>query len=546
MKININTVRAQILVAIMGIVLLSLATMGIVMYVSEIKSRNAQIVEKSTISLQPIISLASRNIDGGNLMNLQNTAAQDLFKSNPDLLYLRMVGMSAGSPKTDYSEVIPSANVEYTYVNAAISQSKVNEFMLDLKSLGQEENRVNKQDMVLLFHRTLSIKNGGTIQAVFSAKKLDGVGMEVFKSLFIVFMIILSVSFVVAYLVGIRLTQPILAVVRQITDFTQSLDTSLRVKVNANNEIGELASGFNKHIENLATIVRDVHSMTDQVNGSANDIAAAVEEQAAITTQQSASMTEITATMEELSVSSSQIAENATSVALTSRNTLDESERGVAALNQLKSKMEKIISDNNHNIAEILDLDRKSKEIGKIMGIINEIADQTKMIAFNAAIEAASSGEAGKRFSVVAVEIRRLADNVTESTGEIESKIGEIQKSINRLVVASENGSKVINEGAQAAELTQGELKSIVEGAKAASESAIQISLSTQQQKTASSQVLSALTEIDLGLHQSSASIRQTSTLTHNLTDMSDVLKTKIEVFKMAKNSSENSVTTAA
>jgi len=78
------------------------------------------------------------------------------------------------------------------------------------------------------------------------------------------------------------------------------------------------------------------------------------------------------------------------------------------------------------------------------MGIINDIADQTKMIAFNAAIEAASSGEAGKRFGVVAVEIRRLADNVMESTGEIENKIEEIQKSINRLVVASESGSKVI------------------------------------------------------------------------------------------------------
>ncbi|MDD2915887.1 MAG: methyl-accepting chemotaxis protein [Gallionella sp.] len=301
----------------------------------------------------------------------------------------------------------------------------------------------------------------------------------------------------------------------------------------SNNEIGELAGWFNKHSQNLKNVVVDVHYMSDQVSASANDIAAAVEEQAAITSQQSASLNEITATMEELSVSSSQIADNANAVANTSKSTLGESERGVLALNQLQEKMGEITSDNNRNISEILELDCKSKEIGKIMGIINDIADQTKMIAFNAAIEASSSGEAGKRFGVVAVEIRRLAANVTESTGEIESKIEEIQQSINRLVIASENGSRVINEGAQAAMLTTGELMSILQGAKLAAESAQQISLATQQQKSASNQVLKALTEISQGLHQSSASIRQTSMSTHGLTGMSDNLMAKLGVFHL-------------
>lgn len=525
--------------AIMSIVLLSLATMGVVEYISEVKSRHAQIVEKSAIMLQPIISLASRNIDGGNLMNLQNTGAQDLYRGNPDLLYLEMSGTSAGSPKTEFSAEIPPAPVKYTYVNASLPKEKAEEFMRDLKTLGSEESRVDKDEMVLLVQRSLPIKNGGMVYAVFSAKTLSGIGMAVFARLSLVFFTILSISLISAYLVGNRLTRPILDVVRQITEFTQSLDMGLRVRVKARNEIGELSEWFNKHIENLGLVVKDVHAMTDQVGASANEIAAAVEEQAAITAQQSASMSQITATMEELSVSSSQIAENATAVAHTAKNTLDESERGAAALKQLKAKMEEIIADNQRNINEILELDRKSKEIGKIMGIINDIADQTKLIAFNAAIEAASSGEAGKRFGVVAVEIRRLADNVSESTGEIQSKIGEIQKSVNRLVVASENGSRVINEGAQAAELTEGELKNILEGAKVASESAMQISLSTQQQRTASSQVLSALTEIDQGLHQSSASIRQTSASTHGLTDMSDVLKTKLKVFKMGKGVEE-------
>ncbi len=546
MKFDIHSIRAEILFAIMGMVLLSLATMGTVQYFSEVNSRHAQIVDKSTISLQPIISLASRNIDGGNLMNLQNTGAQDMYKTNPDLLYLKMVGSSAGSPKTDYSEEIPPALIEYAYVNESVPAAKAAEYAKKIETMTGDETRLDKDEQVLLVQRYITIKNGGAVFAVFSAQKLDGIGFDVFKKLLLVFLIILAVSFAIAFMVGNRLSRPILQVVGQITEFTQSLNLNFRVNVQTKNEIGELSGWFNKHIQNLKKVVGDVHSMTDQVNASANDIAAAVEEQAAITSEQSASLSEITATMEELSASSSQIADNANAVAHTSKSTLDESERGVVALNQLKGKMEEITSDNNRNISEILELDRKSKEIGKIMGIINDIADQTKMIAFNAAIEAASSGEAGKRFGVVAVEIRRLADNVTESTGEIESKIEEIQKSINRLVIASENGSRVINEGSQAATVTLGELMSIVEGAKLASESAMQISLSTQQQKTASNQVLKALTEIDQGLHQSSASIRQTSMATHSLTDKSDVLKKKLGVFKLADAAVESPAAPAA
>ncbi len=545
-KIDTHNIRSEIFFSITGMVLLSMATMGMVQYFSEVNSRHAQIVEKSMISLQPIISLASRNIDGGNLMNLQNTGAQDLYKTNPDLLYLKMTGSSAGSPKTEYSEAIPPAVIEYAYVNETVPTAKAGEYIKKIQEMGLNSLKVDKNEQVLLVKRPLTVKNGGEIFAVFSAKKLDGIGLEVFGELLLVFVLILAASFTLAFIAGNRLSKPMLQVVEEITEFTQSLNMNFRVSVNTRNEIGKLAEWFNKHIQNLKKVVGDVHSMTDQVNASANDIAAAVAEQAAITSQQSASLSEITSTMEELSISSSQIADNANAVAQTSKNTLDESERGVVALNQLKGKMEEITSDNNRNISEILELSRKSKEIGKIMGIINDIADQTKMIAFNAAIEAASSGEAGKRFGVVAGEIRRLADNVTESTSEIENRIEEIQKSINRLVVASESGSKVIHEGAQAATLTLGELMSIVEGAKLASESAMQISLSTQQQKTASSQVLKALTEIDRGLHQSSASIRQTSTSAHNLTDMSDALKTRLGVFKLGDDPAENPAAPAA
>ena len=162
----------------------------------------------------------------------------------------------------------------------------------------------------------------------------------------------------------------------------------------------------------------------------------------------------------------------------------------------MQDRMTDIQTDNQRNLQEIVDLGVKSKQIGNVMEIINAVADQTKLIAFNAALEASSAGEAGKRFSVVASEIRRLADSVTDSTREIETKINEIQDSINRLVITSERGGAVIAAGTAASANTSERLNKIVTAASHTTSAAQQISLSTKQQQIASSQVVVALREI--------------------------------------------------
>ncbi|MEO5343927.1 MAG: methyl-accepting chemotaxis protein, partial [Gammaproteobacteria bacterium SHHR-1] len=185
-----------------------------------------------------------------------------------------------------------------------------------------------------------------------------------------------------------------------------------------------------------------------------------------------------------------------------------------------------------------------SKEISKVMEIINTVADQTKLIAFNAALEASSAGEAGRRFGVVAAEIRRLADNVTQSTGEIETKVNEIQDSIGRLVVTSEKGAKGIEEGMQASGRTAERLNGLVEDASQSADSAQQISLSTQQQKTASKQVVTALREIVSASSNTAEAIRRISTISREMATLSSSLKQEVEVFTL--NSEAGEATPAA
>jgi methyl-accepting chemotaxis protein len=166
------------------------------------------------------------------------------------------------------------------------------------------------------------------------------------------------------------------------------------------------------------------------------------------------------------------------------------------------------------------------------MEIINTIASQTKLIAFNAALEAASAGEAGKRFGVVAVEIRRLADNVVESTTEIEGKIMEIMSAVDRLIMASEKGSKSIKDGQENSGRTLEMLGIVVNGAELTNDAAKQISLSTHQQQIASNQVLTALREIEEGTKYSMTSIQQFSVISKDLTEISQEFEELMSRFR--------------
>jgi len=310
-------------------------------------------------------------------------------------------------------------------------------------------------------------------------------------------------------------------------------DLTVKIPVTTKNEIGELAASFNILTANLHQIIKNVSEAVRGLNSFGGEVAVSVEQQATVASEQSAAVSEITSTMEELSSSSTQIAEHSKSVVDLATRTWDTTKKGAAAAEAVMMKMNEIHADSQNSINEIVDLGRKSREISKVMEIINTIADQTKLIAFNAALEASSAGEAGKRFGVVAVEIRRLADSVMESTGEIEAKVSEIQDSINRLVIASEKGSKGIQEGLDHTNQTATSLFEIVDSAQATQEAAKQISLSTQQQKTASSQVVIALREIASGANQTSDAIRQISSITKKLTDLSDGLKGQVEKFRI-------------
>ncbi len=223
------------------------------------------------------------------------------------------------------------------------------------------------------------------------------------------------------------------------------------------------------------------------------------------TARQAEAVAKTTDTLQDLVQVSSAIAGTTERVVVHADQTLAEVEDGVAAVGLTVVKMQEILDKNEAAIGEILALGRRAEQIGEIMAFINHITDQTKLIAFNAALEAAGAGAAGKRFGVVAAEIRRLAESIVESTDEIKAAITQMQEDTNDLVVSSEESAKRLQDGFRHTEATAQALQEIRQRARDTAESAKQITLATRRQQEASGRVLGALQEMAAGLREALA-----------------------------------------
>lgn len=534
-----KSIRITIFVSVFLVIFISMLATGLVWYLREVDMREKHILEKSHIALQPIVLLAERNIENNNLESLKNLQAQALYESTPNLLFVQIEGLSLDLPATESSDKVPSQQIEYHFIKKGFNETWMKRLIVRIVQRGKnkEDYSLDSATGFLILNKELRLTNKGTLKAVFLANELENVWLEVLKQLAYIYAFVLAGAVFVALYLGNRISSPIIQAAKQLTQITRSLDLVSQVKVDAKNEIGELAHWFNNFSDRLRQILTSVKQFTFQGDKSATEIIKEIQNQSSISIQQTASIAEITSTLEELSSASAHISSNSQSVVKASESAFNESKRGREAIETMKDKMDEIKADNENSVAEILQLEKKSKEITRVMEIIDDIADQTKMIAFNAALEASSAGQYGDRFGVVAGEIRRLAENVTTSTREIQTKIQEIQKATKRLVSASSSGASTIKEGAKLANNTLEELSKLVEGAQTNFEAANKISVSTQQQQMATGQALDSLKEVEKGLRESSNSLKQTAGVTTGLTDSYSELKKLLGSFKIEDKS---------
>jgi methyl-accepting chemotaxis protein len=298
-------------------------------------------------------------------------------------------------------------------------------------------------------------------------------------------------------------------------------------------EIRTLAHAFNAMAENLRLVMHQIQEMGTGVDSFSSDFLTVIQDQAASASQQATSVAEVTATMEELSRTSRQIAQNAESVKDAASKSVEVAQagttlghEGVEAMAQIKERVGDIAR-------KTLFLGEKSHEIGKVMEIIKEIASEIHLLALNAAIESAAAGEHGRRFAVVASEVRRLAEKTRESTETIRGIIGEIQSATNSSVEATEQGTKEVEHWRETIRLSSEAFSEIIETIERTSEASTQISLATHQQTSANEQVVEAMRQIEEMVRVTASKMKESSLSASRLREMAGKLQEQTSVFRV-------------
>jgi methyl-accepting chemotaxis protein len=272
-----------------------------------------------------------------------------------------------------------------------------------------------------------------------------------------------------------------------------------------------------------------IGSAVRHVQSSSAELQSAAIQQATGAKESATAMTEITTTISQLLASSRQIAESAQRVAHVAEETASAAHVGDTTARRTHDSVNAVKRQVDLIVAHMLDLGKKSQQIGGILEIINELSEQTNILAINATIEACGAGEAGKRFAVVADEIRKLADRVSGSTKEIRGLIEEIRAAVNTTVMATEGGSKAVDLGARQFVEVTAALKQITDLLGTTTAAAREIELSTKQQTTAVEQVNIAVANVASAAKESEVSSAQTQQTAGKLAGLSRELTRMIQ-----------------
>lgn len=297
-----------------------------------------------------------------------------------------------------------------------------------------------------------------------------------------------------------------------------------------------LGSAFGEMIERLRDNTRRMRSAASDLAAATAEISATVSEQAATSSEQAAAVAETTATIEEVRQTAAQAAERTQQVAEMSASSLKLAQEGTQTIEAAAQGMLGL-KDQVRIIAEtILALSEQTQQIGEIINAVNDIADQSNLLALNAAMEAARAGEAGRGFAVVAGEVRSLAEQSRQATAQISSILAEIQKGANTAVMVTEQGTRRAEESAALAQNTRQSIQSIYTHAEQTANLAQQIAASTRQQLAGMDQITAAMENINLSAAQTQAGMRQVEQAIHNLDQLSQSLAEMVRRYRVEQD----------
>jgi methyl-accepting chemotaxis protein len=298
-------------------------------------------------------------------------------------------------------------------------------------------------------------------------------------------------------------------------------------------EVGVLAQSFGKMMESLRTMNREIRDGVNVLASAASEILAATTQIASGAAETATAVEETTTTVEEVRQTTDVASQKSAYVADISQQTAQASQEGkqsveaaIAGMQHIKNQMESIADS-------VVRLSEQGQAIGEIIASVNDLAEQSNLLAVNAAIEAAKAGDQGRGFAVVAQEIRGLAEQSKQATAQVRTILGDIEKATSAAVMATEQGSKAVEAGTQRSAQAGDSIRTLATTISETAQAAMQISASSRQQATGMDQIAVAMENIKQASAQNVAGTKQSETSAQNLHELGQKLKHLVEQYQV-------------
>ncbi|OPY77467.1 MAG: Methyl-accepting chemotaxis protein CtpH [Syntrophorhabdus sp. PtaU1.Bin058] len=347
-----------------------------------------------------------------------------------------------------------------------------------------------------------------------------------------VMVIAVVLSLCISIFMAKLILKPISGTVEVIEEISRG-DLTKRIDISGTDEIGEMGRHFNVFVDTLHDTIMQVAKSSNEVSSAATMLDGAAEQMAAGVEEAATQVNSVATASEEMSTTSSEIAQNCVMVVKSSEKANTSAMTGEGIIQETISVMNRINERVKQSAGIIKSLGARSEQIGEVVGLINEIADQTNLLALNAAIEAARAGEHGRGFAVVADEVRKLAERTTGATKEIGATIESMQSETKNAVTSMKEGESEVELGTKEASKSGDALKDILKQVNTVTTEINQIAVASEEQTSTTNEIATNIQQISGVMQDTAKRIQENAGAATKLANLSKELQNLVGQFRI-------------